>query len=87
VEDGSLDSDEGKLDGSLDSDGTADGTYKGSLFFDGKAHGNVGAEACPTLMVQRMAWTTADLNRISSTKASSMAPTRRHTQWNSLWIP
>jgi hypothetical protein len=84
VEDGSLDSGKGKLDGSLDSDGTADGTYEGSLFFDGKAHGNV--EACPTSIVQRMAWTTADLNRISSTKASSMARTRRHSRWNSRWL-
>jgi hypothetical protein len=42
VEDGSLDSDKGKLGGSLDSDGTADGTYEGSLFFDGKAHRKVG---------------------------------------------
>jgi hypothetical protein len=42
MEDGSLDSDVGKLDGLLDLDGPADGTYQGSLFFDGKAHGNVG---------------------------------------------
>jgi hypothetical protein len=39
VEDGSLDSDKGKLNGSLDLDSTADGIYEGSLFFDGKARG------------------------------------------------
>jgi hypothetical protein len=84
VTDGSLDSDEGKLDGSLDSDGTADGTYEGSPFFMAKHRGTSGA--CPTLMVQRMAWTTADLNQISSTKASSMARTRRRSRWNSRWL-
>ncbi len=78
MEDGSLDSDEGKVGGSLDSDGIAR--------FSLMAKHMEMSETCPTLMLQRMAWTTADLNRISSTKASSMARTRRHSRWNSWWL-
>jgi hypothetical protein len=78
VEDGSLDLDEGKVGGSLDSDGTT--------CFSLMAKHMEMSEACPTLMVQKMAWTMADLSRISSMKASSMAQTQRHSRWNSWWL-